>query len=312
VDSSRTYTKSEQRASKGIKFTVKWMLVNVGLTIFKMIAGFLGHSSAMIADAFHSLSDFATDIAVIFGFFYVKKPADHCHNYGHGKYETLITLLVGLALAIVGFEIGKGASEKIFLVLGGGTLGKPGVIAFIAAIVSIITKEIMYRVSFSMSKKLNSPALLANAWHHRSDALSSVGTFLGIGGAIILGDKWHILDPIAGLIVSFFILYIAIKISLRAISELLEMSLGKETEDAIFELVKNTDGIINPHNLKTRRIGAYIAIDIHIEVDPNLSVNEAHLISTKAEHSIYENFGNDTFINIHIEPYNDVDSVNEL
>lgn len=193
-------------------FRITWIgsIVNFLLLIFKFVAGFLGHSSALVADAVHSLSDFVTDIIVIVFVKISGKPEDEDHKYGHGKYETLATALIGLALFAVGVGLLAGGVTKVVEVIKGAILPAPSIVALIAAAVSIVSKEILYRYTVRVGKNLNSQAVIANAWHHRSDAFSSVGTLVGIGGAIFLGEKWRVLDPIAAIVVSAFILKVAI------------------------------------------------------------------------------------------------------
>ena len=261
-----------------------------------------GRSGAMIADSVHSLSDFATDVVVLLGFQVVKKPVDKSHDYGHGKFETLVTTIIGLGLLWVGGAILWVGTKKIVQTTYGHALNKPGWIAFYAAIISIAVKEWLYQYTVIVGKKINSQAIIANAWHHRSDALSSVGTMLGIGGAILLGEKWRVLDPIAAIIVSFFIIQVAISISAGSINELLEASLNEETEKEILQIIKNTPGAQQPHSMKTRKIGNNIAIDIHVKVDKFLNVVQAHDIATLVEERLKDSFGRGTFISVHIEP----------
>jgi cation diffusion facilitator family transporter len=236
------------------------------------------------------------------GFRIIRKPADKTHQYGHGKVETLATVIIGVALFLVGLKIFWGGTVTIFKTLRGNSLYPPAWIAFYAAIISIISKEWLYRYTAKVGKEINSQAVIANAWHHRSDAFSSVGTMLGIGGAIILGNKWSILDPLAAIIVSFFIVQVAVFISKTGFNELLEASLSEKTENEIMQVVKSIPGIIDAHGMKSRKIGSTIAIDIHAEVDKSLSVTHAHDIATAVENSIMDAFGEDTIINVHIEP----------
>lgn len=292
----------DNRINKANRVTWLGLYINIALTLFKLMAGIFGKSAAMIADAFHSLSDFATDVVVLLGFRFIGKPIDKSHDYGHGKVETLTSAIIGIALFAVGLKIFWAGAHTIFHIYQGAVIPKPGRIAFYAAIVSIITKEWLYRYTVKIGKSINSQAIIANAWHHRSDAFSSIGAMLGIGGAILLGEKWHILDPIAAVTVSFFILKTAITISLGGFSELLEVSLNDELEDRIISIARAVSGVVEPHDLKTRRIGNYIAIDLHINVDKNLNITEAHHLSVKVEKEIRAEFGEETFISIHVEP----------
>lgn len=290
------------RSKTALKVTTNGMIFNVLLTLFKFIAGITGYSSAMIADAVHSFSDFITDIVVIFGLKAAGKPADHNHHYGHGKIETLCAAFVGIALFIIGLEILLTGMGKILLVAGGGSLEQPGTIALIAAVVSILIKEGLYRYTLNAGRSIKSDAMIANAWHHRSDAFSSVGTMIGIGGAIILGGRWVILDPIAAVILSFFIFKVAFDISYTNINELTEAALDKDTVEEISHIIVSTEGVRDFHKLKTRKIGSNIATDVHIQVDKDLSLIEAHDICTEVENRLRSKFGTDSILYIHCEP----------
>ncbi len=292
----------DRRSKNAVKVTTNGMVLNVFLTIFKFIAGILGNSAAMIADAVHSFSDFITDIVVIFGLKAAAKPADCCHHYGHGKIETLSAAFVGISLFIIGLGIFLSGMGKILLVINGGTLEQPGTIALIAAVVSILTKESLYRYTLKAARSIKSDAMIANAWHHRSDAFSSVGTMIGIGGAIVLGGKWVILDPIAAVILSFFIFKVAYDISYSNINELTEAALEKETVKEICSIITFTEGVRNFHELKTRKIGSKFAIDVHIQVDRNLSLIEAHDICTEVENQLRTKLGMESILYIHCEP----------
>ncbi len=286
--------------------TIIGFFANLFLTAFKLFAGIFGKSGAMLADAIHSLSDFATDIVVLVSFKIVKKPPDKNHNYGHGKFETLATTIIGMALLFVGLGILYSGGSKIYSVL---ILKKaietPGIIALIAAILSIIIKELLYRYTIFVGNQINSRAVIANAWHHRSDAFSSIGTLFGIGGAILLGDNWKILDPIAAILVSLFIIKTAYDISIGSIKELLEASLDENTENNILSIISSINDVIDPHELKTRRIGNKIIIDIHIRVANSLNIVEAHNVNNEIEIRIKEKYGDNTIVNIHTEPENE-------
>jgi cation diffusion facilitator family transporter len=290
------------RAAKAQHVTWVGFFINLILVGFKLVAGIVGHSSAMIADALHSLSDFATDIVVLASIRVVSKPADQSHDYGHGKFETLAAAAIALALLLVGVGIFWNGVKKIWLAIGGVPLAAPGNIAFIAAAVSIVSKEWLYRYTAGVGREINSQAVIANAWHHRSDAFSSIGVLLGIGGAVFLGQKWHILDPAAAVAVSFFIVKVGIDILSGSIKELSEESLSEAIEDEILRLSLKIAGITEAHNLKTRRIGNHIAVDLHINVDGSLSVTDAHLLASQLEASLRARFGQQTFVSIHIEP----------
>lgn len=278
------------------------MFVNIFLSVLKLAAGILGRSGAMIADAVHSISDLATDVIVLVFARISSKPEDANHNYGHGKYETLATILISLALIAVGGGILADSIRNIRLVLDGEVIGRPGAIALIAAVVSIIVKEILYRYTVRVGRQIDSPSVVANAWHHRSDALSSIGTLVGIGLAFFLGEKWRIADPLAALIVSIFIFKIALDLLKNGLGELLERALPAETEQEILDILTLSKEVSEPHHLRTRRIGATIAIEVHIRVNPEMSVLRSHLLTVDIERRLKERFGPNTLISIHVEP----------
>lgn len=288
---------------KGIyKVTIVGSIVNFLLLVFKFFAGIAGHSAAMLADAVHSLSDFITDIVVIVFVRIAGKPEDKGHDYGHGKYETLATAIIGLLLLCVGFGIFWNGASSIYTFLRGGQLESPGVVALVSALVSIVSKEILYQYTVIQGKKLNSQAVVANAWHHRSDALSSIGTAIGIGGAILLGDHWRVLDPIAAVVVSFFIMKVSVQLLIPCVDELLEKSLPDDVEKEIEQTVLSFPGVSQPHHLRTRRIGSYYAIEIHVRMDGKITLEEAHGTATAIENKLKEMFGKGTHVGIHVEP----------
>ena len=288
---------------KGIyKVTIVGSIVNFLLLVFKFFAGIVVHSAAMLADAVHSLSDFITDIVVIVFVRIAGKPEDKGHDYGHGKYETLATAIIGLLLLCVGFGIFWNGASSIYTFLRGGQLESPGVVALVAALVSIVSKEILYQYTVIQGKKLNSQAVIANAWHHRSDALSSIGTAIGIGGAILLGDHWRVLDPVAAVVVSFFIMKVYVRLLIPCVDELLEKSLPEDVEKEIEQTVLSFPGVSQPHHLRTRRIGNYYAIELHVRMDGKITLEEAHSTATAIENKLKEMFGKGTHVGIHVEP----------
>ena len=298
-------TKSDNtsREKEIYKVTLCGGAVNLLLLVFKFVAGITAHSSAMIADAVHSLSDFVTDIVVIAFVRISGKPQDEDHEYGHGKYETFATALIGAALLFVGIGIFADSASGIFGFMRGERLEAPGMLAFVAALVSVLSKEAVYRYTVIKGRRLNSKAVIANAWHHRSDALSSVGTMAGIGGAIFLGDTWRVLDPLAALVVSLFVVRVAWQLVKPSIDELLEKSLPKDMEDTITAVILSFKGVRSPHHLRTRYIGNTIAIEVHIRLDGSMTLNEAHDITKGIEAALKEKFGERTHIGIHMEPW---------
>lgn len=291
-----------EREREIYKVTLAGGAVNFFLLIFKFLGGILGNSAAMIADAVHSLSDFATDIVVLLFVRLSNKPEDKDHDYGHGKYETLATAIIGMALLGVGLMILLNGVGKTWRVIQGERLPQPGIIALIAALVSIAMKEWTYQFTVRAGRKFNSSVVIANAWHHRSDALSSIGTAMGIGGAIILGDKWTVLDPIAAMVVSFFIIKAAWGLIMSSVGDLLERSLPDDVEKEIMQIAEEEPRVSGIHNLRTRRIGNNIAIEMHIRMPGDISLYEAHQHATNIENRIRERFGSETHLGIHIEP----------
>lgn len=277
-------------------------IVNVVLLVFKFVAGILGHSAAMVADAVHSLSDFITDVIVLVFVHISSKPKDKSHDYGHGKYETLAMTIIGMALLAAAIGIIYGGALKIADWLGGQRLEAPGTLALWAALLSVVLKEAVYRYSMVKARQLNSQAVEANAWHHRSDALSSVGTAIGIGGAIFLGQRWTVLDPLASVIVGAFIVKVAIELLCRGIGDLLEQSLPDEIETEILQLAATVPGISEPHDLRTRRIGDHYAIELHILVDGDIPLREAHDRASEVEQLLRNHYGDDTHVVVHVEP----------
>ena len=282
--------------------TLVGFAVNLVLSLAKLAAGVFGRSGAMVADAVHSFSDLATDVVVIVFARISAKPRDDGHDYGHGKYETLATILISMALGVVGVGILVNSIGAVRSVLDGGVLPRPGLVALVAAVLSIAAKEILYRYTVREGRAIDSPSVVANAWHHRSDALSSLGTLVGIGCAYFLGDKWRIADPIAALIVAVFIFKVAFDLIRTGVGELLEKSLPEETEREILRIVTLDPAVREPHNLRTRRIGAAIAIEIHIRVDGAMTVARSHALTVGIERRLRECFGEGTMIAVHVEP----------
>ena len=290
------------RAQRIYRVTITGSIVNLLLLTGKFAAGILGNSAAMIADAVHSLSDFLTDIIVIAMVRLSNKPADCDHDYGHGKYETIASSIIGVALVVVGVMIGWDGIKKIAAFFNDEPQQSPEIIALVAAIASIALKEWLFRVTRRVAKAVNSPALEANAWHHRSDAFSSIGTAIGIGGAVLLGGKWAVLDAIAAVLVSVMIITAAMRMLRRASGELLEESLPKATEDRITAIVYQDPMVHDIHNLYTRRIGNSIAIEMHLRLPGSITLEEAHKHTTEIERSLRLEFGKATHIMLHMEP----------
>lgn len=295
-------TDEKQRLREVYKVTIAGSIINVLLLVLKFAAGILGHSAAMIADAIHSLTDFATDVVVLVFVKLGNKPMDKDHDYGHGKYETLATAIIGISLFAVGVMICWSGLVKTYQALCGEQLQQPGVVALVAAVLSIVMKEWAYQFTVRVGRKFHSEAVVANAWHHRSDALSSIGTMLGIGGAILLGDHWAVLDPLAAIVVSVFIIKAAWSLVMQSVKELTDASLSEKEEDEILKTVSEEEGVGEIHNLRTRRIGNNIAIEMHVRMPGSLSLYAAHEHATAIENRLKQKYGAGTHVGIHIEP----------
>ena len=284
------------------KVTLVGSAGNVLLVIVKFIAGILGHSSAMVADAVHSLSDFLTDVVVLVFVGVSARPQDTSHDYGHGKFETLATLFISLALAGAAIGIIVSGALKFASWLEGEDLPAPGQLALWVALLSIAVKELMFQYTARKGRKLESSALTANAWHHRSDALSSIGTAVGIGGAVLLGGRWTVLDPLASIVVGAMLLGVAWKILRPSMGELTDESLPESVEKEILDILGSGSGVSEPHNLRTRRIGNRVAIEAHIRLDGALTLQEAHDRTTALENRLKDRFGPGTIVTLHMEP----------
>lgn len=290
------------RSKEIYKVTIIGGIINVVLLLFKFVAGFLGNSAAMMADAVHSLSDFVTDAIVIIFIRISGKPQDKSHDYGHGKYETLALTIIGMMLLAVAMAIVYGGLTKIISWAKGEPLEAPGMLALWAALLSIVLKEGIYRYSMVKAHQLNSQAVEANAWHHRSDALSSVGTAVGIGGAIFLGQRWTVLDPLASVIVGLFIVKVALDLFRNGIGDLMEQSLPDAIEEEILQLVASLPDVVEPHELRTRRIGNHYAIELHILMDGDITLREAHDKASEVEELLRDHYGEETHVAVHVEP----------
>ena len=291
-----------KREQEIARVTLTGSIVNLLLVGLKAVAGIVGHSSAMISDAVHSLSDFVTDIVVLIFVRISGRPQDEDHDYGHGKYETVATLFIGLALAAAAIGIVVNGAGKLARWLQGEDLPSPGKLALWAALISIVAKELLYQYTRIKGRKLNSKALEANAWHHRSDALSSIGAAIGIGGAIILGNRWTVLDPLASIVVGAMLVKVAWDLLGPSFGELTDSSLPASTEQEMLQIISSVEGVEDPHNLRTRRIGNRIAAEVHIRLDGNQSLEEAHEKASEVERRFRDRFGAESHIIVHMEP----------
>ena len=296
------YLCSMKREDEIARVTLTGSVVNLLLVGLKAVAGLVGHSAAMISDAVHSLSDFVTDIVVLVFVRVSARPQDESHDYGHGKYETLATLFIGLALAAAAVGIVVSGAGKLARWLQGESLPAPGKIALWAALVSIAAKECLFHYTRIKGKHLDSKAMEANAWHHRSDAMSSVGTAIGIGGAILLGSRWTVLDPLASIVVGAMLVKVAWDLLGPSFGELTDSSLPADMEQEMMDIIRAVPGVANPHNLRTRRIGNRIAAEVHICLDGTLPLSEAHEKASEVERRFKERFGAQSHIIVHMEP----------
>lgn len=280
----------------GMKVSMVTIIANVILSLFKILAGVLGHSSAMLADGVHTLSDILTTIIVLIGLKVSSKEADEEHPYGHEKYESVFAKILSILLLLTGVYIGYEAIK----ILISGEFSEPGKIALIAALVSIIVNEIMYRYTIKTAKKIGSISMEADAWHHRSDAFSSIGTFVGILGARL---GFPALDPIAGIIVSFFVIKIGVDLYLKSVKELVDESADDKTIKRIIEKTNSVKEVRGIKDLKTRISGNKVYVDIEILVDAFISVKEGHDISEKVHDKLEEEIDDIKHCMVHIEPF---------
>ena len=284
------------------RVTLAGSVVNLLLVGLKAVAGVAGHSAAMVSDAVHSLSDFITDIVVLVFVRVSARPQDEGHDYGHGKFETLATLLIGLALAAAAVGIVVSGATKLAQWLQGEELKSPGAIALWAALISIGVKELLYQYTRIKGRKLDSKALEANAWHHRSDALSSIGAAIGIGGALLLGPRWAVLDPLASIVVGAMLVKVAWDLLGPSFGELTDSSLPASLENEMLDIIRSVDGVEDPHNLRTRRIGKSLAAEVHIRLDGGQTLAEAHEKASEVERRFKERFGAQSHLIVHMEP----------
>lgn len=284
------------------KVTIVGIWINALLVAIKLFFGYWGKSDALVADGYHSMSDFITDFIVIAFVAASYKEADSGHPYGHGKFETIATVLIGLILLGVGVFIGVEGISTLMGSIAGEVLPRPDIWTLYIAVASILLKEFCYRYTIAYGKNLNSSALMANAWHHRSDAISSIATLVGVGFAIFMGAQWRIMDPIASIIIALMICTSAIKIALPPLNELLETSLPEDTIKRMTDCIRKVPGVLKVHNLRARKNGHSCIIDVNIHVDPDITVSAGHQIATNVERKLEQEFGSDLIIYVHIEP----------
>lgn len=286
----------ETRYEEANKVTIQSILWNIVLTFIKIISGIIGKSNAMIADGLHSASDIISSIGILIGNKIAKTPNDENHNYGHEKAETLVSFLLSILLIFVSLKIGFDALKALFNLE---SVKIPTILPLVISIISIGIKEYQYRITIKIAKKINSPSLKADAWHHRSDALSSVAAFVGIGGAMI---GFKALDPIASIIVAVFVAKVGFDILINSANELMDYSIDTEQEKQIIDIVKQTKGVMNLGEIRTRKHGATAYVDLVICVNKDLTVYEGHEIATNLEKRIINEMKFVKGITVHVEP----------
>lgn len=284
------------------KVTMVGFWINAALVIIKLFFGYWGHSDALVADGYHSFSDFITDFMVLYFVGVAYKKADSSHPYGHGKYETIGSFFIAIVLMLVAVGIGWGGITSIIGALNGHEIPRPDVWTIVVAGVSIAAKEFCYRYTMVYARKIGSSALKANAWHHRTDAISSVATIVGVSLAYALGDSWRIMDPIASIVIAVFIGISAIQIAKPSIGELLEVSLPIAQINNINNIIRSVNGVRRVHNLRARRNGHAIIVDVNVHVDPDITIREGHAIATDVEEGLRESYGHNIIIYVHVEP----------
>jgi len=279
---------------------VTWtgLVVNIALAAVKFAAGIIGKSQAVLADAVHSLSDTGTDVAILVGVRYWSKPADRCHPHGHGRIELVVTSLIGAMLAFVAIGIGYNAITTIHEK----PTELPGRIAFAAAIISIIAKETLYRWTVAVGKRAKSPAVIANAWHHRSDGISSIPAAFAVAAARI-NPSWSFVDHVGAVVVSLFILQAAWHIAAPAVGQLIDSAAPREDLEHITGIARRTDGVIHVHAVRTRHVGSGLEVDLHVLVDPCLTVREGHSIAGAVESRILDEGPDVVDVVVHVEPF---------
>lgn len=276
------------------------LFVNIGLSVLKFIVGWLGHSQAVIADAFHSLSDLLTDLAVLFGLRFWSAPPDDNHPYGHQRIETIVTTIIGLLLFAAGLGIGYNAIATVRDV----HVQAPGHIAMMGALLSLAFKEVLYRWTVSVGRRIRSSAVVANAWHHRSDALSSVPALIAVGVAVLY-PKLAFIDHIGALIVSLFIVRVAWGIVFPALSDLTDRAASDKDRDRIRTIALGIEGVQSVHSLRSRRAGSGLYMDLHVLVDGMMTVKKGHDVSEGVKQAILDKSPDVLDVVVHLEPADD-------
>jgi cation diffusion facilitator family transporter len=301
---------SDETAAMDAIRRITWLgaISNLFLVGFKFAAGIWGHSSVIIADAVHSLSDLITDAALLLGIRFWSRPADQDHPYGHAKIESLVTLFIGTVLATAGMGLLYDAVHSLIGILNK-TAGRvpPTLLPLAAALVSIAVKEWLYRITVKVGMAAKSTATVANAWHHRSDALSSIPAAAAIGACLLLGPQYTFLDPVGTVVVAFMLIYTAWKVTQPTFAALLDSGASELQCQVITEVIRSFAEVKKLHKLRTRYIGpAGLALDVHIHVDPNMSVTDAHTLSHRIQHKLLQSGGNIIDVFVHVEPESEI------
>ncbi len=289
----RIYKEAKKGAWVGI-------IANIFLAALKIIVGILGRSFALITDGIHSSSDITSSLAVLFGLTIASKPKDKSHPYGHGRAESIAAISVAILLIIVAFLI---AAEAIISLIKRESLPQPALITLWIAAISVLLKELLYQYKIRLGKNLKSTSLIADAWHHRSDALSSIAVILGIGGSILGGQRWHCLDRLAAIIVSGIIIFTGIRIYMKATPELMDESVDRDIMNLIKDKARQVKGVKKIETLLTRKSGLDFLVDIHIEVNPELDVTTSHNIAMNVKNKILDEMPQVKSVLVHVEPY---------
>lgn len=289
----------EERKAASKRATFASIFVNILLSIGQIVLGVIGNSQALIADGVHTLSDLSTDTLVLYAIWHGSKEADDDHPYGHGRIETAATVFLGLLLAIVGAGIAINAALRL---TAPEEILTPAPITLLMAVITILSKEGLYRYTISIANRVHSNILRANAWHHRSDAISSVIVLIGIGGSI-MGLPYF--DSLAAIGLGSMIIRMGLLLSWKAMKELIDTALGQEEVEAIGKTIGNIDGVIDLHMLRTRLMGGRALVDVHLQVDGDISVSEGHQISENVRASVINEFESVNDVLVHIDPEDD-------
>jgi len=285
-----------ERYRIGQRVTWITIVINIILAIGKVGTGIIANSTAMLADGIHTISDVGSSIGIVVGFFISKKPEDSKHQYGHEKAESIAGFILSLLLISVGIKIGYSAIEIMF---SKSTYTTPGALAVWAAGISIIVKEIQYRISINAGRKINSSAIMADAWHHRSDAFSSIAALIGIIGSRL---GYRILDPLAGLIVSIIIVKVGTELFLQGYNELMDSSIEEEELNKLVNKIVADTGIKDINQIRARRHGSKVFVDIEICVEPDITVAKGHSLAEEVEDVVYDNIQNAKSVLVHVNP----------